>query len=47
MPEVNGMKFPYTEKGKKDAKMAALGKKKKSSGKKQNWSGVKSQVYGG
>ena len=46
MPMVNGMKFPYTDKGKKDAKMAALGKKK-SSGKKQNWSGVKSQVYGG
>jgi hypothetical protein len=46
MPMVNGMKFPYTEKGKKDAKMAALGKKKKSSGKKkQNWSGVASQVY--
>jgi hypothetical protein len=49
MPMVNGMKFPYTEKGKKDAKMAALGKKKKSSGmksaKKQNWSGVASQIY--
>lgn len=48
MPMVNGMEFPYTKKGKKEAKMAALGKKKKkSSGKKQNWSGVKSQVYGG
>jgi hypothetical protein len=47
MPEVNGMKFPYTPSGKAAAKKAALGKKKKSSKKKQNWSGVKSQVYGG
>ena len=46
MPMVNGMKFPYTEKGKKDAKMAAV-KKTRSGKKKQNWSGVKSQVYGG
>jgi hypothetical protein len=46
MPNVNGMKFPYTPAGKAEAKKAALGKKK-SSGKKQNWSGVKSQVYGG
>ena len=45
MPMVNGMKFPYTEKGKKEAKMAALGKKKKSSGMKKGFSGVKSQVY--
>jgi hypothetical protein len=47
MPNVNGMKFPYTPAGKAAAKKAALGKKKKSSSKKQNWSGVKSQVYGG
>jgi hypothetical protein len=47
MPNVNGMKFPYTSEGKAAAKKAALGKKKKSSSKKQNWSGVKSQVYGG
>jgi hypothetical protein len=48
MPMVNGMSFPYTEKGKKEAKMAALGKKKKkSSGMKKGFSGVKSQVYGG
>ena len=52
MPMVNGMKFPYTQKGKAEAKKAAakkaaLGQKKKSSKKKQNWSGVKSQVYGG
>jgi hypothetical protein len=46
MPNVNGMKFPYTPAGKAEAKKAALGKKK-SSGKKQNFSGVKSQVYGG
>jgi hypothetical protein len=39
---VNGMKFPYTAKGKKDAKMAAV--KKTRGKKKQNWSGVKSQI---
>ena len=42
MPMVNGMKFPYTAKGKKDAKMAAV--KKTRGKKKQNWSGVKSQI---
>jgi hypothetical protein len=46
MPMVNGMKFPYTAKGKMEAKKAALGKKK-SSGTKKSFSGVKSQVYGG
>jgi hypothetical protein len=46
MPEVNGMKFPYTKKGKADAKKAAVAKKTGSK-KKQNWSGVRSQVYGG
>jgi hypothetical protein len=45
MPMVNGMKFPYTEKGKKDAKMAAV--KKTRGKKKQNWSGVKSQISAG
>jgi hypothetical protein len=47
MPMVNGMSFPYTAKGKKEAKMAALGKKTSGmkSSKKQNWSGVASQVY--
>jgi hypothetical protein len=45
MPIVNGKEYPYTKKGKAAAKKAAL--KMKSSGKKQNWSGVKSQVYGG
>jgi hypothetical protein len=45
MPEVNGMKFPYTKKGKAGAKMAAAKSMRK--GKKQNFSGVKSQVYGG
>ncbi len=51
MPNVNGMKFPYTPSGKAaakkaEAKKAALGQRKKSS-KKKNFSGVKSQVYGG
>jgi hypothetical protein len=45
MPMVNGMKFPYTAKGKKDAKMAAV--KKTRGKKKQNFSGVRSQVYSG
>jgi hypothetical protein len=47
MPEVNGMKFPYTKKGKADAKKAAVGSMRKKKSKKQNWSGVRSQVYGG
>ena len=54
MPEVNGMKFPYTEQGKKDAKMAAVNmiatKKMRKNGPKKaksDFSGVKSQVYGG
>ena len=47
MPMVGGKEYPYTEKGKMDAKKAALGKKKKSSGMKKGFSGVKSQVYGG
>jgi hypothetical protein len=45
MPNVNGMKFPYTPSGKKEAKKAALAMK--SGKKKKNFSGVKSQVYGG
>jgi hypothetical protein len=45
MPNVAGKEYPYTPEGKVAAKKAAL--KIKSSGKKQNWSGVKSQVYGG
>ena len=51
MPEVNGMKFPYTPAGKAAAKKAeakkvAVKSMRKKSGKKQNFSGVKSQVYG-
>ena len=51
MPNVDGIKFPYTSEGKAaakkaEAKKAALGKRKKLS-KKKNFSGVKSQVYGG
>lgn len=48
MPMVGGKEYPYTKEGKMAAKKAAI-KMKKSSGtkKKQNWSGVKSQVYGG
>ena len=46
MPNVGGKEYPYTPAGKAAAKKAALSKKK-SSGKKRNWSGVKSQVYGG
>lgn len=44
MPMVNGMKFPYTEKGKKEAKMAAV--KKARSGKKKSkaFSGANSQM---
>lgn len=44
MPMVNGKKFPYTEKGKKEAKMAAVRAKTSKKSKKQNWSGVKSQI---
>jgi hypothetical protein len=46
MPEVNGMKFPYTKKGKADAKKAAVARKTGSK-KKSNFSGVRSQIYGG
>ena len=45
MPEVNGMKFPYTKKGKAAAKKAAVSSMRKK--KKSNFSGVKSQVYSG
>ena len=44
MPMVNGMKFPYDKKGKAAAKKAAVAMKTGS--KKQNFSGVRSQVYG-
>ena len=47
MPMVGGKKFPYTDEGKKKAKKAAverMANKKKSGSKKQNWSGVKSQM---
>jgi hypothetical protein len=53
MPMVGGKKYPYTEKGKKDAKKAAvssmIGKMdgKGPRKKKQNWSGVKSQISAG
>jgi hypothetical protein len=48
MPMVGGKKYPYTESGKAAAKKAAVkmarsGAKKK----KQNWSGVKSQLSAG
>ena len=46
MPEVNGMKFPYTKKGKADAKKAAVAIKTGSK-KKSNFSGVRSQIYSG
>jgi hypothetical protein len=46
MPMVNGMKFPYDKKGKAAAKKAAVAMKTGSK-KKQNWSGVRSQVYSG
>ncbi len=51
MPNVNGMKFPYTPAGKAAAKKAE-GKKaaKKAAVKatrKKSFSGVKSQVYSG
>jgi hypothetical protein len=46
MPEVNGMKFPYTKKGKAEAKKAAVAKKTGSK-KKSNFSGLRSQIYGG
>ena len=41
MPNVNGKKFPYTEKGKAEAKKAAV-----KATRKKKFSGVKSQVYG-
>lgn len=44
MPMVGGKKFPYTEKGKKEAKMAAVRAKTGSKPKKNNFSGVKSQI---
>lgn len=46
MPIVGGKEYPYTKKGKAAAKKAAVAMKTGSK-KKQNWSGVKSQVYGG
>jgi hypothetical protein len=46
MPMVNGMKFPYDKEGKKAAKKAAVAKKTGSK-KKSNFSGVRSQIYGG
>ena len=54
MPMVGGKEYPYTEKGKKDAKLAAtkmiLTKKMRKNGPKKaksDFSGVASQVYGG
>lgn len=46
MPMVGGKEYPYTMKGKAAAKKAAVAMKTGSK-KKKNWSGVKSQVYGG
>jgi hypothetical protein len=45
MPNVAGKEYPYTKEGKAAAKKAALAMK--SGKKKKNFSGVKSQVYGG
>ena len=54
MPMVGGKEYPYTEKGKKKAKAAAtrliLTKKMRKDGPKKaksDFSGVRSQVYGG
>lgn len=49
MPMVGGKKYLYTKEGKMEAKKAAVSKMldKKKGKKKQNWSGVASQVYGG
>jgi hypothetical protein len=48
---VGGKKYPYSEEGKaeakKAAKRAAIAKMRDKGKKKQNWSGVRSQVYGG
>ena len=44
MPMVNGMKFPYTQKGKKDAKMAAVAAKTGSKKAKKAFSGANSQM---
>ena len=44
MPMVGGKKYPYTEKGIKEAKKAAVSAKLGKKSKKQNWSGVKSQI---
>jgi len=44
MPMVNGMKFPYTSKGKKDAKMAAVKKTRGKSKTKNAFSGANSQM---
>jgi hypothetical protein len=51
MPNVNGMKFPYTPAGKAAAKKAESKKAAKKAAvkatRKKNFSGVKSQVYSG
>jgi hypothetical protein len=49
MPMVNGKSFPYTSKGKAEAKKAAVqGMVAKKKGKKsKGFSGVASQIYGG
>lgn len=46
MPNVNGMKFPYTPAGKAAAKKAAVSSMKTGS-KKKSFSGLRSQIYGG
>jgi hypothetical protein len=43
MPMVGGKKFPYTDEGKRKAKKAAIAKMQ-NKGKKQNFSGAKSQL---
>ena len=44
MPMVGGKKYPYTKEGKMEAKKAAISKMRNKGKKKQNWSGVKSQM---
>lgn len=44
MPMVGGKKYPYTEKGKKDAKMAAVKMARSTKKKSKAFSGANSQM---
>jgi hypothetical protein len=44
MPMVDGKKFSYDKEGRMAAKKAAVAKMRDKGKKKQNWSGVKSQM---